>query len=252
MRTSTAVDSFVDSILASEFWGSEYSPSNGATLGGALVWVILCPRFAGAELLATDDCYRRLDWRWCNNGNTQPIRSDIHGAWRRPVSFQTITPTTARRSTLLVGNGCARSTPSIRGLGRFERRCNVCRNGVAQGGSHFHSAECPIGYFNVPISASAWIWITGAFLDQRDEDSSAILAHHAADRQTYAKVSGGLNASDGPDGYVAYGIWGSDDGTCRQPVRSVRSLLHRMWPFPPLVLFTKTKALWGNYGFATL
>jgi len=73
---------------------------------------------------------------------------------------------------------------------------------------------------------------------------------HAAERQTYAKGFWGLNASDGPDGYAAYGAPECyEDGTV-SPTGAIASIT-----FTPELAFAAVSTLydkdllWGNYGF---
>ena len=75
---------------------------------------------------------------------------------------------------------------------------------------------------------------------------------HAGERQTYAQGFWGLNASDGPGGYVAYGVSGDpDDGTV-SPTGAICSITF----MPELAIPTaralyekNSRALWGNFGF---
>ena len=78
-------------------------------------------------------------------------------------------------------------------------------------------------------------------------------ADHAGNVRTYAQGFWGLNASDGPDGYVAYGAPdGPQDGTV-SPTGAICSIT-----FTPglavsaaRTLYAKAgEALWGRYGFA--
>ncbi len=113
--------------------------------------------------------------------------------------------------------------------------------------------QMPYGYFNVRdqrdrLGFDYWASSTNAMKIHRQ-----YCIDHAADRQTYAQGFWGLNASDGPDGYVAYGISGDpDDGTV-SPTGAICSIT-----FTPELAIAAARsvyekdqgALWGNYGFA--
>ena len=78
-------------------------------------------------------------------------------------------------------------------------------------------------------------------------------ADHAGEVETYARGFWGLNASDGPDGYAAYGAPdGPHDGTV-SPTGAICSIT-----FTPELALSAARALyekagdalWGHYGFA--
>jgi hypothetical protein len=75
----------------------------------------------------------------------------------------------------------------------------------------------------------------------------------AAEIQTYAQGFWGLNASDGPGGYAAYGaIDGPDDGTV-SPTGAIASIIFepKLARSAARLFYDKLEPdLWGNYGFA--
>jgi hypothetical protein len=75
---------------------------------------------------------------------------------------------------------------------------------------------------------------------------------NASKRKTYGPQTWGLNASDGPDGYIAYGVPAPEDGTV-SPSGALASIL-----FTPDLSKAAAREMysrfgdriWGRYGFA--
>jgi hypothetical protein len=112
--------------------------------------------------------------------------------------------------------------------------------------------QMPYGYFDLRdqrdrLGFDYWVASTNAMKIHRQ-----YCIDHAGERETYAHGFWGLNASDGPGGYVAYGISGDpDDGTV-SPTGAICSITF----LPELAISTARSfyernagALWGNYGF---
>jgi hypothetical protein len=111
----------------------------------------------------------------------------------------------------------------------------------------------PSGYFYFrnqrdKLGFDYWVSSTNAMKIHRQ-----YCLDRAAEVQTYAQGFWGLNASDGPDGYAAYGAMDSrEDGTV-SPTGAISSIT-----FVPTLALSIARLLydklghpfWGDYGFA--
>jgi hypothetical protein len=250
---------FVDRHTGQRVWGSEYSTIDTALLlAGALV----CGQYfaresAGADIASlTDELYRRLDWRWMlTNGNTQPDKKVIsHGAWPETGFIPNNYADYSEAILLyLLGMGAPVRHLPLAVWDAFERPLQTYAGMEWLKAGPIFIHQMPYGYFNVSdqrdrLGFDYWASSTNAMKIHRQ-----YCLDHVADRQTYAHGFWGLNASDGPDGYVAYGISGDpEDGTV-SPTGAICSIT-----FTPDLAISAARsfyqkdqgALWGNYGFA--
>jgi hypothetical protein len=113
--------------------------------------------------------------------------------------------------------------------------------------------QMPMGYFNLAnqrdfLGYDYWVSSTNAIKAHRQ-----YCMDNAAKSRTYAEGYWGLNASDGPDGYVAYGApGGPDDGTI-SPTGAISSITFLPDAAVAIsnALFERLgKNLWGRYGFS--
>jgi hypothetical protein len=249
---------FVDKRNGERVWGSEYSTIDTALLvAGALV----CGQYFAAETATVDiaslsvELYRRLDWRWMlTNGNTQPHKKVIsHGSWPE-TGFIPNNYADYSEAILLYLLGLGASVrhlpPAV--WDAFERPLQTYSGieWLKAGPIFIH--QMPYGYFNLRdqrdrLGFDYWVSSTNAMKIHRQ-----YCIDHAGERQTYAQGFWGLNASDGPNGYVAYGVLGDpEDGTV-SPTGAISSIT-----FTPELAISAARAmyekdggaLWGNYGF---
>jgi hypothetical protein len=249
---------FVDRRTGERVWGSEYSSIDTALLvAGALV----CGQyFAGQTATGdiaslSDELYQRLDWQWIlTNDNTQPLKKVLSHGWWPESGFIPNNYADYSEAVLLylLGLGAPMNPLPIAAWDAFERPLqNYAGIEWLKAGPIFIH-QMPYGYFNLcdqrdRLGFDYWAASTNAMKIHRQ-----YCIDHAAQRQTYAHGFWGLNASDGPDGYVAYGVLGDpEDGTV-SPTGAISSIT-----FTPDLAISAARALyekdegalWGNYGF---
>jgi hypothetical protein len=250
---------FVDRRTGERVWGSEYSTIDTALLlAGALV----CGRYFASETAEadiaslTEELYRRLDWRWMlTNNNTQPHKKVISHGWWPETGFITNNYADYSEAILLylLGLGAPVRPLPHSVWEAFERPLQTYAGieWLKAGPIFIH--QMPYGYFDLRdqrdrLGFDYWVSSTNAMKIHRQ-----YCLDHVADRQTYAQGFWGLNASDGPDGYVAYGVLGDpEDGTV-SPTGAISSITFtpEMAISAARSLYEKDEgALWGNYGFA--
>jgi hypothetical protein len=250
---------FVDRRTGQRVWGSEYSTIDTALLlAGALV----CGRYFASETAEadiaslTEELYRRLDWRWMlTNNNTQPHKKVISHGWWPETGFITNNYADYSEAILLylLGLGAPVRPLPHSVWEAFERPLQTYAGieWLKAGPIFIH--QMPYGYFDLRdqrdrLGFDYWVSSTNAMKIHRQ-----YCLDHGADRQTYAQGFWGLNASDGPDGYVAYGVLGDpEDGTV-SPTGAISSITFtpEMAISAARSLYEKDEgALWGNYGFA--
>jgi hypothetical protein len=249
---------FIDRRTGDRVWGSEYSSIDTALLvAGALV----CGQYFGREPATADisglseELYRRLDWWWMlTNGGREPAKKVLSHGWWPESGFITNNYVDYSEAILLylLGLGAVvRQLPSA-AWDAFERpaRTYAGIEWLQAGPIFIH--QMPHGYFDLRdqrdrLGFDYWVASTHAMRIHRQ-----YCIDHAGERQTYAHGFWGLNASDGPNGYVAYGIAGDpEDGTV-SPTGALSSIT-----FVPELAISAARALfekdgnrlWGTYGF---
>ena len=249
---------FVDRRAGERVWGSEYSSIDTALLlAGALVCgQYFADQTATAEIIAlSNELCRRLDWHWMlTNGNAQPQKRVVSHGWYPESGFIANNYADYSEAILLylLGLGAPSQPFTASAWDAFERPLQTYAGieWLKAGPIFIH--QMPYGYFDLHhqrdrIGFDYWASSTNAMRVHRQ-----YCLDHTGERQTYAQGFWGLNASDGPDGYVAYGILGDpEDGTV-SPTGAICSIT-----FTPELAISAARAfyekdngaLWGNYGF---
>jgi hypothetical protein len=249
---------FVDRRTGERVWGSEYSSiDTGLLMMGTLV----CGQYFGSEKTTADitslgyKLYHRLDWHWMlTNDGAQPQKKVLSHGWWPETGFITNNYADYSEAILLylLGLGApARPLPQS-AWSAFERPLQTYAGTEWLKAGPIFIHQMPYGYFDLRgqrdrLGFDYWVASTNAMKIHRQ-----YCIDRAGERQTYAHGFWGLNASDGPGGYVAYGVLGDpDDGTV-SPTGAISSITFT----PELAvsaarsLYEKNEgALWGNYGF---
>jgi hypothetical protein len=249
---------FVDRRTGERVWKSEFSSIDTALL---MMGALVCGQYFGSETKTadiaalSDQLYRRLDWHWMlTNDGAQPQKKVLSHGWHPETGFITNNYADYSEAILLylLGLGApARPLPHS-AWNAFERPLQTYAGieWLRAGPIFIH--QMPYGYFDLHnqrdrLGFDYWVSSTNAMRIHRQ-----YCIDHAGEHQTYAHGFWGLNASDGPDGYVAYGVSGDpDDGTV-SPTGAICSIT-----FLPELAFSIARslyerdagALWGNYGF---
>ena len=249
---------FVDRRTGERVWGSEYSSIDTALL---MMGALVCGQYFGSETATadiaslSDELYRRLDWHWMlTNNGTQPQKKVLSHGWWPETGFITNNYADYSEAILLylLGLGApARPLPRST-WDAFERPLQTYAGFEWLKAGPIFIHQMPYGYFDLrdqrdQLGFDYWVSSTNAMKMHRQ-----YCIDHASERQTYAQGFWGLNASDGPGGYMAYGVLGDpDDGTV-SPTGAICSITFT----PELAIATahalheKDKgALWGHYGF---
>jgi hypothetical protein len=248
---------WVDGASGARVWASEYSSiDTGLLLAGALA----CGEFFSQdtpEILALANAlYERIDWWWMlTNGGAQPDKRTLAQGWKPEIGFIPNNYDSYDESILLylLGLGAAgKPLPAACWAATVKRlRSYDAIQSLKAGPIFIH--QMPSGYYYLRDQRDAlgwdyWVSSTNAMLiDAR------FCANHADQRKTYAEGFWGLNASDGPSGYQAYGAPdGPEDGTV-SPTGAISAIT-----FVPQLGFSAAirlhdrlgDRLWGTYGFS--
>jgi hypothetical protein len=249
---------FVDKSNGERMWGSEYSSIDTAIL---LCGAIACAQFFANDPSANDifhycdQLYRRIDWWWMlTNDRAQPQKQVLSHGWTPESGFLAYNYDSYSEAILL----------TLLGLGAPVRPLPeqswdaIRRTKQIYGGLELLKAgpifihQMPAGFFHLGnkrdrLGYDYWVSSANAMKMHRQ-----YCIDHAGSRQTYANGYWGLNASDGPFGYTAYGAPdGPEDGTV-SPTGAISSIT-----FTPDAATAIARSLheklgtlmWGNYGF---
>jgi hypothetical protein len=251
---------FIDKRNGLRLWESEYSSIDTALL---MAGAIVCGQYFARDavtsdiLALTDALYRRIDWRWMltRNGALPDQRVLSHG-WRPETGFISYDYGSYSEAILLylLGLGAPVNPLPETTWAAIERPLQTYAGTESLKGAPIFIHQMPSGFFcfrnqRDKLGFDYWVSSTNAMNIHRQ-----YCLDRAAKVKTYAQGFWGLNASDGPDGYVAYGaVDGPEDGTV-SPTGAISSIT-----FVPTLalsiarlLYDKLEpALWGNYGFAS-
>jgi hypothetical protein len=244
---------FVDGATGARVWNSEVSTVDTSLLvAGALV----CGQYFGGEVRdLANRLYDRLDWQWARtNESKKPDKRVVTMGWTPEKGF--IPSNWDSYCELMViyllGLG-ARNNPLPASSWAAWKRPEYTYGGITTlaGGpifmhqmAHafydFHDRRDDLGY-------DYWISSVEATRINRQ-----FCIDHLKTRSTYGPNIWGLNASDGPDGYKAYGVPDPEDGTV-SPTGALASIL-----FTPKLSIAAAREMyekygdriWGRYGFA--
>ncbi|MBV9673766.1 MAG: hypothetical protein JO076_13215 [Verrucomicrobia bacterium] len=249
---------FVDRRTGERAWQSEHSSIDTALLlAGALVCGQYFARDPSTRDIAdsANTLYRRLDWWWLlTNDGRQPEKRVLSHGWTPENGFIMHSYADYSEALLmyLLGLGAPMEPLPPAAWEAFERPIIVYQGIESLKAGPIFIHQMPSGYFcfrqqRDRFGFDYWVASTNAMKIHRQ-----FCLDNAGNRQTYAKGFWGLNASDGPDGYVAYGAPdGPQDGTV-SPTGAICSIT-----FTPELGLSAVRALherpgsllWGRYGF---
>jgi hypothetical protein len=243
---------FIDKRTGARVWKCEVSTIDTSLLVcGALV----CGRyFRGDVSRLAERLYDGLDWSWARtNGGASPSKLLVTMGWKPESGF--LTADWGSYSELpviyLLGLGAKHPLPAA-SWGAWQRP--VYRYGgletLAGGPIFLH--EMAFGWFRLKERRDRLGWDYWVAAANGVRMNRQFCLDNAARRKTYAAGFWGLNASDGPKGYNAYGIPSPEDGTV-SPTGAIAAIL-----FMPEEALAAAKAMreqlgervWGRYGFA--
>jgi hypothetical protein len=245
---------FVDWKTGERRWDCEVSSiDTGLLVAGALV----CGRYFRGTTVArlAERLYDRLDWTWMRtNGGAMPDKLMLSHGWKPDKGFleHNWDAYCEHMFLYLLGMG-ARRNPLPPGSWTAWRRGSYEYAGIktiAAGPLFWH--QMTQGYYDLRGRKDRLGY------DYHTAGAAAVAIHrrfcmdNASRRKAYGPYGWGLNASDGPDGYMAYGVPGPEDGTL-SPTGVLACVIYE----PEAALATAQHMrdrygarIWGRYGFA--
>ncbi len=238
---------------------SEYSSIDTALLvAGALV----CVQYFAADPVAAEitalgnELYQRLDWPWIlTNNQTEPAKRIVSHGWRPETGFLSYNYGSYSEAILLylLCLGVLRDPLAAEIWAAIDRPLQHYRGLESLAGGPIFIHQMPHCFFPLQnrrdeLGFDYWASSTQAMQIHRQ-----FCRDHAAESLTYTAGFWGLNASDGPNGYTAYGAPnGPTDGTV-SPTGAISSIM-----FVPALGISAARdfytilgdRLWGRYGFA--
>jgi hypothetical protein len=241
---------FVDMDTGERMWGSEVSSIDTTLLiAGALV---AGEYFADTEVeTLANQLYERIDWQWMMSNNENLVSM----GWNPETGFLTAFWDHFDESVLLyvLGIGSPTHPVPVEAWDEYERPVNVAGEYIYLPGEPLFVYQYPQAFLNLRglVDAYANYWNNTVRACQRNREFAA---ENADRRSTYQDGVWGISASDGPQGYRAYGAAGGNhDGTIA-PYAAIACL-----PFTPDESIAAIRAMlekyrarvWGEYGFVS-
>ena len=236
---------FVDKHSGQRVWNSEVSSIDTALLmAGALT----CGQyFSGTAVqTAANALYSQMDWQWMlTNGGAQPEKLLLSHGWTPEKGFLPYNWDTYSELMvlLLLGLG-APNHPLPAKVWKAWTRCPVSYHGVQTlSGGPIFIYQMAQNYYDFQhqrdvCGCDYWqIAAAGTIINRQ------FCLDNPGRRKTYGPNCWGLNASDGPKGYRAYGApGGPEDGTV-SPTGAVASIC-----FTPADSIAAAQAMYSTYG----
>lgn len=239
---------FVDMHTGERVWDSELSSIDTSLLAaGALV---AGQYFGGEVQTAANELYERIEWDWMTNGGEfvsmggTPDGGFLDAAWDHFDESQIL-------YALAIGSPTHPISASA--WADWIRPINVSDESIYLPGDPLFVYQYPQAFLNLrgleDAFANYWNNTTRACERHRD-----YIAANTGDYATYSHGAWGLSASDGPNGYRAYGAAPvNNDGTIA-PYASAACV-----PFTPADSLASMRALltaygdrvWREYGFVS-
>ena len=244
---------FIDGRTGQRVWNSEISTVDTSLLvAGALV----CGQFFGDPVRKlANTLYERLDWTWMRtNGGERPAKLMVSHGWTPEKGFIPNNWDSYCELMLLylLGMGGKRD-PLPAASWQAWKRPTYTYDGIetlAGGPIFMHQMAHAYYDFRDRRDSLGYDYLVSSVNATRINRQFCI--DNADHRKTYGPDVWGLNASDGPDGYRAYGVPEPEDGTV-SPTGAIASIL-----FAPKLAISAAQAMftrygdriWGRYGFA--
>ncbi len=245
---------FVDWRTGQRVWNCELSSIDTALL---LIGALTCGQYwPGTEVQRLANAlYDRVDWTWMlTNGGAQPQKRVLSHGWTPEKGF--LTNNWDHYCELmflyLLGLGSRRDPLPAESWTAWERNVVSYGGRTTLAGGPIFMHQMAHGYYNFRdrrdnLGWDYWVSSVEATLMNRQ-----YCLDRAGTRKTYGPNVWGLNASDGPDGYRAYGVLEEEDGTV-SPTGAIASVIFtpKLSTAVAQTLYTRFwEKLWGQYGFA--
>jgi hypothetical protein len=244
---------FIDMHTGQRVWNCEVSTIDTVLLVEGALAAAQYWRGTEVERLA-NVLYDGLDWNWARtNGGLTPEKLVVSMGWTPEKGFIPSNWDHYCELMQIYILGLGAKNPLPKASWAAWKRDLVTYGGIdtlAGGPIFMHQmAQSWFNFHNTRDSQGWDYWVSSRNATQINRKFCEDLS---ARRKTYAAGYWGLNASDAPTGYRAYGAPGEEDGTV-SPTGAVASLL-----FTPKDSLAVMQAmydrlgsrLWGRYGFA--
>lgn len=244
---------FINKSNGQRVWNCEVSTiDTGLLVCGALT---VAQYFKGEIAEQANRLYDRLDWQWVRtNGGAQPEKLLISHGWKPESGFLPYNWDEYNEGFLLylLGLGAKQNPLSLESWRAWKRRPFSYGNRSTLTGGPIFLHQMPYHYFDLRGKRDALDCNYWAKSIEAAQIHRQFCGDHAKERKSYDPDRWGLNASDGPNGYKAYGVPGPEDGTlsCTGAVASICQL-----PGPALAALenihrTVQSRIWGQYGLS--
>ena len=246
---------FIDKTSGQRVWNSEVSSIDTALLiAGALV----CGQyFENTDVAAAANAlYDQMDWTWMRtNGGTQPNKLLLSHGWTPengwiPYNWDTYNEL---MTLVLLGLGAKNNPLPMACWTAWTRKPITYAGMQTLSGGPIFLFEMAQNYFNFSMQQDSLGWDYSLVASGGININRQFCLDNAAKRKTYGPNIWGLNASDAPNGYNAYGApGGPEDGTV-SPSGVLAAL-----PFATTNALNAAQAMyngygdqiWGRYGFS--
>jgi hypothetical protein len=248
---------FIDKRSGERVWNSEYSSIDTTLLvyGAAVCgqYFLSDPAtFEIAEL--SDTLFRRIDWDWIlTNDQAHPEKKVVSHGWTPEHGFIPYNYGAYSEAILiyLLGLGAPQNPLPPSTWDAIQRPLQTYSNIESLKAGPIFIHQMPQNYLNLNhqrdrLGFDYWV-----------SSMNAMRIHHQfcvdhSERKTYAEGFWGLNASDSPDGYSAFGAPDGPENSTVSPTGAISSITFT----PDLAISAARlcydrlgKQLWGRYGF---
>ncbi len=244
---------FIDKHTGERVWKSELSSIDTGLL---VIGALTCGRYwAGTEVeRLSNTLYDQVDWKWMRtNGDAKPNKLLLSMGWRPETGFMENDwdHYCELMFLYLLGMG-AKQNPVPPEAWSVWKRNEVEYGGrktLAGGPIFLH--QMAHGYFDFKRQRDSLGWDYWAVSREAILMNRQYCVDRIGKRKTYALEVWGLNASDGPDGYRAYGVLDDEDGTVSPTGAAAAILTDKKLALSAVeaIYARYGDKLWGRYGF---
>lgn len=245
---------FVDMHTGKRVWNCELSSIDTALL-------LLGALSAGAQWPGTEvqhlvnTLYARLDWQWMlTNGGQEPQKPVLSMGWKPESGFLNANWDSYSEGIMLylLGIGAPKNALPVACWWAWKRPRYTYHGLTSFVGGPIFLHEMPYEFFDFRGWRDRDGWDYWRNAANGVKINRLFCLDHRAKRKTYAAGMWGLNASDGPEGYNAYGVPKPEDGTV-SPTGAIAAVLFepdQACAIAHAMYSQFHERLWGRYGFS--